>query len=178
MDRIVRAHAKLNVPSDLIVNSFLAEIDRVAARGYVPSTGKSFDLPFSRALTGCLQMIFFTHAFRRWASPNIFSMCLYTAKLSLGTFTMLVAHGDNGIPGCLILTRQMRSFLSRQSAHLIRCVRSGIQLLSHVDAPYFGQYLEEDPRTNRIDDSLQLFTAICSNQLLKNIHLVLFLSRS
>jgi hypothetical protein len=41
-----------------------------------------------------------------------------------------------------------------------------------------GQYLEEDPRTNRIDDSLQLFTTICSNQLLKNIHLVLFLSKS
>lgn len=38
------------------------------------------------------------------------------------------------------------------------------------------QYLEEDPRTNRIDDSLQLFTQICSNALLKNVHLVLFLS--
>ncbi|PIL28041.1 hypothetical protein GSI_09892 [Ganoderma sinense ZZ0214-1] len=32
----------------------------------------------------------------------------------------------------------------------------------------FDQYLEEDPRTNRIDDSLQLFTAICSNKLLSN----------
>ncbi|KAI0031203.1 guanine nucleotide-binding protein [Vararia minispora EC-137] len=41
----------------------------------------------------------------------------------------------------------------------------------------FDQYLEEDPRTNRIDDSLQLFTAICSNQLLKNVHLVLFLNK-
>ena len=40
------------------------------------------------------------------------------------------------------------------------------------------QYLEEDPRTNRIDDSLQLFTAICSNRLLKGVHLVLFLSTS
>ncbi|KAF8893616.1 G-protein alpha subunit [Infundibulicybe gibba] len=35
----------------------------------------------------------------------------------------------------------------------------------------FDQYLEEDPRTNRIEDSLQLFTAICSNKLLKNAHL-------
>ncbi|KAI9511003.1 G-alpha-domain-containing protein [Russula earlei] len=42
----------------------------------------------------------------------------------------------------------------------------------------FDQYLEEDPRTNRIDDSLQLFTAICSNQLLKNLHLVLFLNKT
>lgn len=40
------------------------------------------------------------------------------------------------------------------------------------------QYLEEDPRTNRIDDSLQLFTQICSNKLLKDTHLVLFLSMS
>ncbi|THU78227.1 G-alpha-domain-containing protein [Dendrothele bispora CBS 962.96] len=41
----------------------------------------------------------------------------------------------------------------------------------------FDQYLEEDPRTNRIDDSLQLFTAICSNQLLKKAHLVLMLNK-
>ncbi|KAI0321777.1 G-protein alpha subunit [Amylostereum chailletii] len=41
----------------------------------------------------------------------------------------------------------------------------------------FDQYLEEDPRTNRIDDSLQLFTSICSNPLLKNVHLVLFLNK-
>lgn len=42
----------------------------------------------------------------------------------------------------------------------------------------FDQYLEEDPRTNRIDDSLQLFTQICSNQLLKRVHLVLFLNKT
>ncbi|EIM90839.1 G-alpha-domain-containing protein [Stereum hirsutum FP-91666 SS1] len=41
----------------------------------------------------------------------------------------------------------------------------------------FDQYLEEDPRTNRIDDSLQLFTQICSNPLLKHVHLVLFLNK-
>ncbi|CAA7269582.1 unnamed protein product [Cyclocybe aegerita] len=39
-------------------------------------------------------------------------------------------------------------------------------------------YLEEDPRTNRIDDSLQLFTQICSNALLKSVHLVLFLNKT
>jgi len=39
------------------------------------------------------------------------------------------------------------------------------------------QYLEEDARTNRVDDSLQLFTAICSNKLLKNSHLVLLLNK-
>ncbi|KAF8233365.1 guanine nucleotide binding protein, alpha subunit [Tricholoma matsutake] len=48
------------------------------------------------------------------------------------------------------------------------------------DAPIsaFDQYLEEDPRTNRIDDSLQLFTAICSNKLLKDAHLVLLLNKT
>ena len=35
-----------------------------------------------------------------------------------------------------------------------------------------AQYLEEDRRTNRIDDSLQLFTEICSNKVLKDLHLV------
>lgn len=39
------------------------------------------------------------------------------------------------------------------------------------------QYLEEDARTNRIDDSLQLFTAICSNKLLKNAQIVLLLNK-
>lgn len=42
----------------------------------------------------------------------------------------------------------------------------------------FDQYLEEDPKTNRIDDSLQLFTLICSNKLLKKSHLVLMLNKT
>ncbi|KAF9263748.1 G-protein alpha subunit [Marasmius fiardii PR-910] len=42
----------------------------------------------------------------------------------------------------------------------------------------FDQYLEEDPRTNRIDDSLRLFTVICSNKLLKKAHLVLMLNKT
>ena len=45
------------------------------------------------------------------------------------------------------------------------------------DAGFFSQYLEEDPRTNRIDDSLQLWTMVCSNLLLKNAHLVLMLNK-
>ncbi|KAG5722081.1 hypothetical protein E4T56_gene6678, partial [Termitomyces sp. T112] len=42
----------------------------------------------------------------------------------------------------------------------------------------FDQYLEEDPKTNRIDDSLQLFNAICSNKLLVQAHLVLLLNKA
>jgi len=42
----------------------------------------------------------------------------------------------------------------------------------------FDQYLEEDPKTNRIDDSLQLFNSICSNKLLVKAHLVLLLNKA
>jgi guanine nucleotide-binding protein subunit alpha len=41
----------------------------------------------------------------------------------------------------------------------------------------FDQYLEEDPRTNRIDDSLQLFTSVCSNKLLRKASMVLMLNK-
>ncbi|KZS98320.1 G-alpha-domain-containing protein [Sistotremastrum niveocremeum HHB9708] len=42
----------------------------------------------------------------------------------------------------------------------------------------YDQYLEEDYRTNRIDDSLQLFTTICSNKLLRSCHLILLLNKT
>ncbi|KAJ7162265.1 guanine nucleotide binding protein, alpha subunit [Mycena filopes] len=42
----------------------------------------------------------------------------------------------------------------------------------------FDQYLEEDPLTNRIHDSLQLLTTICANKLLKNAQLVLLLNKT
>ncbi|KAJ6594618.1 guanine nucleotide binding protein, alpha subunit [Mycena capillaripes] len=42
----------------------------------------------------------------------------------------------------------------------------------------FDQYLEEDPLTNRIHDSLQLLTSISSNQLLKNAQLILLLNKT
>ena len=42
---------------------------------------------------------------------------------------------------------------------------------------YAYQYLDEDPRTNRIDDSLQIFSQICGNKLLKSAHLILMLNK-
>ncbi|KAJ7252140.1 G-protein alpha subunit [Mycena haematopus] len=41
----------------------------------------------------------------------------------------------------------------------------------------FDQYLEEDPLTNRIHDSLELLTSICSNKLLKDAQLILLLNK-
>ncbi|KAF8498835.1 guanine nucleotide binding protein, alpha subunit [Hysterangium stoloniferum] len=42
----------------------------------------------------------------------------------------------------------------------------------------FDQYLDEDPRTNRIDDSLQIFSQICTNKLLRRAHLILLLNKT
>ncbi|KAJ7646551.1 G-protein alpha subunit [Roridomyces roridus] len=41
----------------------------------------------------------------------------------------------------------------------------------------FDQFLEEDPLTNRIHDSLQLLVSICTNKLLKDAQLVLLLNK-
>ncbi|KAF8634932.1 hypothetical protein AX15_000669 [Amanita polypyramis BW_CC] len=41
----------------------------------------------------------------------------------------------------------------------------------------FDQVLEEDGRTNRIDDSVQLWRSIVSNTLLSNVNFVLFLNK-
>ncbi|KAF7327218.1 hypothetical protein MKEN_00298900 [Mycena kentingensis (nom. inval.)] len=42
----------------------------------------------------------------------------------------------------------------------------------------FDQYLEEDPLTNRISDSVQLLTSIAANALLKNAQLILLLNKT
>ncbi|CAE6480365.1 unnamed protein product [Rhizoctonia solani] len=52
---------------------------------------------------------------------------------------------------------------------------TAIVFLAPISA--YDQYLEEDPRTNRIDDSLQLWTQITSSPILKEVHLVLFLNK-
>jgi len=41
----------------------------------------------------------------------------------------------------------------------------------------FDQVLEEDTRTNRLDDSLQLWRAVVSNKLLTGVNFVLFLNK-
>ncbi|KAF9514520.1 hypothetical protein BS47DRAFT_1328920 [Hydnum rufescens UP504] len=41
----------------------------------------------------------------------------------------------------------------------------------------FDQYLEEDPRVNRIKDSLELWKSLTSNSILKDVPIVLFLNK-
>ncbi|GLB36979.1 putative G protein alpha subunit [Lyophyllum shimeji] len=52
---------------------------------------------------------------------------------------------------------------------------TAILFLAPISA--FDQQLEEDPKVNRLEDSLQLFTAICSSRLLEKATLILFLNK-
>jgi hypothetical protein len=52
---------------------------------------------------------------------------------------------------------------------------SAIIFLAPVSA--FDQWLDEDPRTNRLDDSMKLFEAVCRNLLLRKAMLVLFMNK-
>jgi hypothetical protein len=87
-------------------------------------------------------------------------------------------RGDGVGPICTLIT------IHHSNAHLSIFVVTNIHLCSATAiiflAPIsaFDQYLEEDPRTNRIDDSLQLFTSTCSNKLLKNSNMVLMLNKT
>ncbi|THH27770.1 hypothetical protein EUX98_g6413 [Antrodiella citrinella] len=55
-------------------------------------------------------------------------------------------------------------------------IATAIIFLAPISA--FDQYLEEDPRTNRIDDSLQLFQTLCTNKLLSKAALILMLNKT
>jgi hypothetical protein len=135
------------------------------------------------------QMTSYTLESKQWASQSIYSTWISMANLLLGISSTWVVLVVSDTLGCLILMMPTQSFLSPPLALLIKYASNFLMppSLSHltgfisismfaVSSRISFQYLEEDPRTNRIDDSLQLFTQICSNALLKNVHLVLFLS--
>ncbi|KAI0303689.1 guanine nucleotide-binding protein [Multifurca ochricompacta] len=121
---------------------FIGDIDRVAARDYVPSTD---DILHARIQT-------------MGVSEHLFEVPLHGKSVTWHLYDVGGARGQR---------HSWVPYFDEANA---------IIFVAPISA--FDQYLEEDPRTNRIDDSLQLFTAICSNQLLKNIHLVLFLNKT
>ena len=41
----------------------------------------------------------------------------------------------------------------------------------------FDQVLAEDQKTNRLEDSLYLFTSVVSNRLLETVNIILFLNK-
>ncbi|KAI9463248.1 G-alpha-domain-containing protein [Lactarius psammicola] len=121
---------------------FLGDIDRVAARDYVPSTD---DILHARIQT-------------MGVSEHLFEVPLHGKSVIWHLYDVGGARGQR---------HSWVPYFDEANA---------IIFVAPISA--FDQYLDEDPRTNRIDDSLQLFTSICSNQLLKNIHLVLFLNKT
>ncbi|KAI0058653.1 G-alpha-domain-containing protein [Artomyces pyxidatus] len=121
---------------------FLRDIDRVAAKNYIPSTE---DILHARIQT-------------MGVAEHTFDVPLHGKAVSWHLYDVGGARGQR---------HSWASYFDEANA---------IIFVAPVSA--FDQYLEEDPRTNRIDDSLQLFTQICSNPLLKHIHLVLFLNKT
>ncbi|KAJ7213096.1 guanine nucleotide binding protein, alpha subunit [Mycena pura] len=55
-------------------------------------------------------------------------------------------------------------------------IASGVYIWKIYDVS--GIYLEEDPLTNRVSDSLQLLTSVCANPLLKNAQMILLLNKT
>ncbi|KAJ3205268.1 hypothetical protein HK099_000872, partial [Clydaea vesicula] len=41
----------------------------------------------------------------------------------------------------------------------------------------YDQFMEEEPETNRLVDSLKLFTDVCNHKLLKESSMILFLNK-
>ena len=52
---------------------------------------------------------------------------------------------------------------------------SAIIFMAPVSA--YDQFLDEERTVNRVDDSLQLFSSICTHPLLQRTHIVLFLNK-
>ena len=113
-------------------------------------------------------------AFRPWALLNIYLTWLFMENPFRGISSMWAVLVANDTHGYHTLMMRMPSFSWPRLVHLTRYTVDLLACPSWLTG--LSQYLEEDPRINRIDDSLQLFTQICSNALLKNVHLVLFLS--
>ena len=105
---------------------------------------------------------------RPWATPYMGSVFWWRVRVPT-----IIANCDYQAEQLFGLARPSSLWLP--SAHSTRYAGS-IYYENASNNSFGSKYLEEDPRTNRIDDSLQLFTHICSHQLLKNLHLVLFLS--
>lgn len=165
--------------------SFLNNIRRVAKSDYVPTTGRfryflitvliflsnshSDDILRARLQT----MGIASHSFELNLYGKAVSWHLYDVGGSRGQRHTWIPYFDDA--NAIIFIAPMSAF--DQVNHF----DFGVLLMadpSHMLCLCFTlQYLEEDGRVNRINDSLQLFTIICSNKLLKNVHLVLFLSK-
>ena len=92
------------------------------------------------------------------------SLCLYDVGGARGHRPKWVPYFDSA--HAIIFLAPISAY--DQVCFLLRNFRTRERLMREG----LVQYLEEDRRTNRIDDSLQLWTEICKNSVLKDLHLV------
>ena len=138
----------------------MQSIDRITQEDYKPSTD---DILRARLQT----MGIASHEFSVQVSGRSIMWHLYDVGGARGQRHTWVPYFDDA--NAIIFLAPVSAF--DQVTQVLSNVCGAI---AHID---LKQYLEEDTKTNRINDSLQIFTMICSNQLLKRVHLVLFLSK-
>lgn len=67
------------------------------------------------------------------------------------------------------------SLYRRLTYHLNFATVNAIIFLAPISA--FDQTLAEDPRVNRLEDSMLLWRSVVSNKLLRNVNIILFLNK-
>ncbi|KAK7692120.1 hypothetical protein QCA50_003739 [Cerrena zonata] len=151
---------------------FLDEIHRISEPDYTPSTD---DVLHVR-----LQTLGVTeHSFDIMMGGRQFNWLLYdvggAVRVLSKPLSRALAHHQN-------IPREDRQVdtLRDDDFHTVNTSPSGMPTAIIFLAPIsaYDQYLEEDPRTNRIDDSLQLFSTIVSNKLMVKAALVLMLNKT
>ena len=159
-------------------SSFLNDISRISARNYVPTTGIFFDSNNDLAfIYSCADDILHARIQTMGVAQHIFDVEIHGKPVTWHLYDVGGARGQRHTWVPYFDDANAIIFVSPISA-FDQVWRYSSDSFFRPDRRPQLQYLEEDPRTNRIDDSLQLFTQICSNPLLKSVHLVLFLSRS
>jgi guanine nucleotide-binding protein alpha-1 subunit len=162
--------------------SFLGAIDRVASRDYIPGNGASCEITvhFTWGHGLAIDDILHARIQTMGVAELLFEVPLHGRTTTWHLYDVCGVRGQRHTWMPYFDDTNAIIFLAPVSAFDQVCTsrESSSSLRKHDDTANFGQYLDEDPIVNRIDDSLQVFTAICSNQLLKHIHLILILSKS
>ncbi|KAG6828891.1 hypothetical protein H0H92_006397 [Tricholoma furcatifolium] len=143
---------------------FLDNIDRIAQPDFVPDNDDILNVRLQTL--GIME-----HTFPINMGGVTYDWKLYDVGGARGQRHAWVPYFDDGKTRLALAA--LKTLVHLPSSFL---VATAIIFLAPISA--FDQYLEEDPKTNRIDDSLQLFNAICSNKLLVKAHLVLLLNKA
>ncbi|RDB19716.1 Guanine nucleotide-binding protein alpha-1 subunit [Hypsizygus marmoreus] len=146
--RLALKRRKLRLPDS--AGFFLNDLDRIASRDYVVSDN---DIVRARLRTVGIQehRLKFTHG--PFDNPKIGMVAGWEWRIF-------------DVGGCRTSRAAWLPFFDNVNV---------IIFLSPVSV--FDQRLEEDPRVNRLEDSIILWTSICSSKLLAKTQLILFLNK-